>query len=84
MLFTIIQFKISTECVEFATVVNIGICHLLPQASSINTIINRPFFHDMLFCGDAISLLVVSEVIKTWLPGPSPVYWRGCDKRAIL
>ena len=66
MLLTILEFRSSIERVEFATAINIGIRHSLSQAFSTNTVVDRPFFHNsMLFCGDAISLQVVSEAIKT-------------------
>jgi len=66
MVLTILGFRISIERVEFTTAINIGICHLLSQAFSTNTVVDRPFFHNgVLFCGDAISLQVVSEASKT-------------------
>jgi len=66
MLLTILEFRSSIECIEFATAINIGIRHSLSQAFSTNTVVDRPFFHNsMLFCGDTISLQVVSEAIKT-------------------
>ena len=66
MVLTILGFRISIECVEFATAINIGIRYLLSQAFSTNTVVDRPFFHNgVLFCGDAISLQVVSEASKT-------------------